>query len=370
MANILYLSHTGSTIGGGENRLLDLVRNLDKSSYNPIIVCPDAGEFSDKLRKLGVPVHICRLPGWRKAGSYPLRFLAANHLSKLAGKHHIDLVHTSDLWLNYYAWRAGQSLGIPAISHVRNVLEPENVQKHLFDRFDGIIAISRRTKELLVSGGVPSEKIEVIYDGIDLSRFTMNSMNDNVLRRGYHLREHLVGLIGRIEPFKRQRKFVHIVAEVLRIRQDVSFLIIGEPAENRTGYFHEVKKDIEKYNVAENIVFTGYRRDLPEVLASLDLVVTLSAGSVVIEAMASGLPVIGTELGSALEVIDNGVTGLLLPQDDIRGVSEAIIRLLGDKNVRDEMGKAGKKRAEKFFDARKNAKQVETVYEHLLRGVV
>ncbi len=367
MANILHLSHTGSTIGGGENRLLDLVRNLDRNSYNPTIVCPDAGEFSDRLVNLGIPVAICRLPGWRKVSSYPFRRLAANRLSKLAEKEHIDLVHTSDLWLNYYAWRVGQSLGIPTISHVRNVLKPENVQKHLFDKFDRIIAISKRTKEPLVSGGIPSEKIDVIYDGIDLSSFTVNSINDNVLRRDYQLKEHLVGLIGRIEPFKRQREFVHIVSEVLRARQDVSFLIIGEPAENQSGYFRDVKKDIEKFGVSENIVFTGYRRDMPEVLASLDLLVTLSAGSVVMEAMASGLPVIGTELGSAVEVIDDGVTGILLPQDDVHNISEAIIRLLRNKETRDEMGKAGRKRAEKFFDVSKNVKMVEAVYERLLR---
>lgn len=369
MANILHLSHTGSTIGGGENRLLDLVRNLDRNSYSPTIVCPDVGEFSDRLVNLGIPVAVCRLPGWRKVSSYPFRRLAANRLSKLAAEQRIDLIHTSDLWLNYYAWRVGQSLGIPAISHVRNVLKPEHVQKHLFHRFDRIIAISKRTQEPLVSGGIPSGKIEVIYDGIDLSRFTVEATSDNVLRRDYQLREHLVGLIGRIEPFKRQREFAHIIAEVLQTRQDVSFLIIGQLAENRPGYFREVQKDVQKLGIAENVVFTGYRRDMPEVLSSLDLLVTLSAGSVVMEAMASGLPAIGTELGSAVEVINNGVTGLLLPQDDAHGVSEAIISLLGNQKMRDEMGKAGRKRAEKLFDIRKNVKLVETMYEDLLQRV-
>ena len=371
MTNILYLSHTGSAIGGGENRLLDLVKNLDRNSYNPIIVCPDSGEFSHILEKLGIPVYICHLPGWRKAVSYPFRFLAASRLSKIARKHHIHLVHTSDLWLNYYAWRVGKSLGIPAISHVRNVLKPEHVQKHLFHKLHRIIAISRRTKEPLVLGGIPSENIEAIYNGIDLAKFSMDSTNgSNVLRRDYPLNGHLVGLIGRFEPFKRQREFVHVIAEVLRTRQDVSFLIVGEPADGQSAYFREVQKDVEKYGVAENVVFTGYRRDMPEVLASLDLLVTLSAGGVVIEAMASGLPVIGTDLGSASETIDNGVTGMLLPQNDIHAVSEAIVHLLDDRQMRDEMGKAGRKRVEKLFDIRKNIKLVEAVYEDLLKKSV
>ena len=363
MNNILYLSHTGSAIGGGENQLLSLIRNLDRNLYNAIIVCPDAGEFSDKLKKLGAPVYICRLPGWRKVGAYPFRLLAAARLSKLAREHHIHLVHTSDLWLNYYAWRVGQSLAIPAISHVRNLLQPEHAQKHLFHRFDKVIAISRRIKEPLVLGGIPSEKIEVIYNGIDLSEFDADD-SPGVLQRDDR---HLVGLIGRIEPFKRQREFVRIAAEVLETCQDVSFLIIGDPPEGRSGYLREVQRTIGKYNIADHIVFTGYRRDMPNVLASLDLVVTLSAGSVIMEAMASGLPVIGTDIASTSETIHNGVTGLLLPQGDTHAVSEAIIRLLKDRKMRDEMGKAGRKRAEKLFDTREATKLVEAIYRDLLR---
>jgi glycosyltransferase involved in cell wall biosynthesis len=179
------------------------------------------------------------------------------------------------------------------------------------------------------------------------------------------LRAHLVGLIGRIEPFKRQKEFVHIIAEVLKVRQDVSFLIIGEPAKNQSNYFREVQKTVEEYDIAEYVVFTGYRRDIPEVLASLELLISLSAGGVVIEAMASGLPVIGTDIASSSEMIDDGVTGLLLPQDDFHGVSKAILRLLEDKEMMTKMGKAGRERAEKLFDVRKNTRLIEEIYKTL-----
>jgi glycosyltransferase involved in cell wall biosynthesis len=365
MINILYLSNTGSVVGGCENRLIDLIRSLDRSLYTPIVVCPETGEFSDKLAKAGIPVHICHLPGWRKVASYPFRRLFSIRLARLADAHQTNIIHTSNLWSNYYAWRVGQLLKIPTVSHVRDLLKPERIHKYLFERFDKVIAISERTKEPLVLGGVPSEKIEVIYDGIDLSGFGPNPMGGNVLRRDYSLRDHLVGLIGRIEPFKRQKEFAHIAARVLKKRQDVSFLIIGEPAENQSGYLREVQKIIEEHNIAEHIVFTGYRRDMPEVLASLELVVTLSAGGVVMEAMASRLPVVGTDLGSASEVIDDGTTGLLLPQDDISGVSEAVIRLLESGEMRDQMGEAGRKRAEQLFDAHRNTKLVENIYRTL-----
>ncbi len=368
MANILYLSHTGSTIGGGENQLIELVKNLDKNLYNPIVICPDSGEFSARLEQLSIPVYICHLPPPRKIISYPFRRLAVSRLVELTGKHHIDLVHTSDLWLNYYAWQIGQSLNIPIVSHDRNPLKPERVHKYFFDRFDKIIAISERMKKSLVSGCIPPERIAVIYDGVDLSIFNPDAKETDVLRRDYHLREHLVGLVGRIEPFKRQKEFVQAISEVLKVRQDVSFLIIGDPAKNRLDYFREVQRMIEEYDVARNIVFTGYRRDMPEVLKSLDILVTLSGGSIMMEAMACAKPVIMASKANPadLRIVQDGETGFVVPYDDIHSAAKAMLRLLEDRETRHEMGNAGRKRVEKLFSMQKITKLTEAVYEELL----
>jgi len=367
MLNILYLSHTGTNIGGGENRLFGLLKNLDRSLYNPIVVCPDkAGEFYAKLKTLNIPVYICRLPGWRKLKSYPFRRFAAKRLSKLANNHNIGLVHTSDLWLNYYADKVGESLNIPIITHVRNLLEPESIPKYSFNKFDQIIAISQKIKDPLVEGGISSEKIKVVYNGIELSKFTVEKVEQNVIRKDYSLKKHLVALVGRIEPFKRQKEFVHIISEVIRERQDVSFLFIGEPPQNRNDYLLEIKQIIKEYNLDEYIIFTGYRSDMPEVFSSIDLLVSLSAGGVVIEAMASGLPVVGADIASASEMIDDGVTGIVCPLDDIRGISEAILSLLEEPELRNKMGKAGRERVEKLFDVRKNTKIIESIYVDIL----
>lgn len=367
MTRILYLSNTGTVIGGCENRLIGLVNNLNKNLYAPIIVCPEEGEYTTRLRNAGIQVYVCPMPMWRKGRSYFSRRPSAIHLAKLAKEHKIDLIHTSNLWTNYYAWQVGKSLGIPIISHVRDILKSERIHKYLFHKFDKVIAISERTKKPLVKGGIPSKMVDVIYNGIDLSKFGLDNVNGDILYQSYPLKKYAVGLIGRIEPFKRQLEFIHVIAKVLQIRQDVSFLIIGDPAEGQSNYFSEVQNTVEKYNIADHIIFTGYRNDMPQVLKSLDIVVTLSAGGVVMEAMASHLPVVGTDLGSASEMIDDGVTGFLLPQNDANAVSDAIIRLLENEKMRHDMGTAGRKRAEKILDVSKNIRLVEAVYENVLR---
>ena len=375
MANILYLrylsralSRPAPTVGGCENQLIGLIRNLDKTSYRPTVVCSHAGEFSSKLESFGIPVHISHMPGWRKARSRLSRRLSAMRLTKMAREHHIDLIHTADLWSNYYAWQVGRSLDIPIISHVRSVLDPERVHKYLFDKFDRIIAISWRMKESLISGGVPSDKIEVIYDGVDTSIFKPQGEESNVLRRDYPLREHLVGMVGRIEHFKRQKEFVRAIAQVLKVRQDVSFLLIGEPEIPDSDYLREVKQSIEKYGISEHVILTGYRRDMPEVLRSLDILVTLSGGSIMMEAMACGIPVIMASAANPadLRIVRDGETGIVVPYDDIDSVSKAILRLLDDGETRREMGKAGRARVEELYDMRKIAESTEAVYAKIL----
>ena len=84
MINILYLSHTGSIIGGCENQLINLIKNLDRNLYNPVIVCPDRGQFFSRLEALDIPVYACHFPMWRKARAYAIRRLAVMRMVKLA----------------------------------------------------------------------------------------------------------------------------------------------------------------------------------------------------------------------------------------------------------------------------------------------
>lgn len=367
MINILYLSHTGSTIGGGEIQLINLIKNLNRDLYNPAVICPDSGVFSEKLKSLDIPVYICYMPGWRKARSYLFRRLAYKSLIKLARKNDFNIIHTSDLWLNYYAWNLGKGLKIPTISHVRNYLKPQNVHKYLFHKFDRIIALSDGIKEPLMQGGINPEKIRIISDGVDISEFGMINEGYNVLRRDYSLRKYIIGLIGRIEPFKRQKEFIQVVSEVSKTRQDVSFLIIGAPTRNPSPYLREVQQAIERYNVSDYVVFTGHRHDMPQVLQALDILVTLSGGSIMLEAMASGKPVISASKANPanLKIVRDGESGFIVPYDDLSSVSKAILYLLENNEARGKMGKAGRKRVEDLFSIQKITRLTEDIYKEL-----
>ena len=204
---ILYLSHCGSSIGGGEKQLAYLVANIDRTNYQPLVVCPDDGVFVEYLRRADIPTVVLHLPPWRKVKSLMARYSAAGKLVTLAKTHNACLIHTSDSWFNPYLWSLKKRLKIPVVSHVRNLLTPDQVRKYRFDRMDRTIAISEQSKAPLIQAGVDAQKVGIIQNCVDLSVF-------QPAHGPAHPGEYVVGIVGRIEPFKRQKVFVEIAAKV------------------------------------------------------------------------------------------------------------------------------------------------------------
>ena len=362
MIPILYLSHCGSSIGGAEKQLAYLVTHLDRNLYHPLVVCPDDGIFADHLRAASIPTVILDLPPWRKAKSFLARYNAAAKLTALAKQHKTQLVH-SDSWLNSYAQHIGKRLNIPTVSHVRIVLTSRQVQTYRFAEMTRIIAISEQNKLPLVQEGICSEKIDVILNCVDLSVFQPASIKGNKRSEAF-----VVGIIGRIEPFKQQKAFVEIAAEVVARYQNVRFHIIGaalDTPQHRV-YLHEVRQLIAERQLNEVICFAGHRTDMPQALQEIDLLVTLSAGSVIAEAMASGKPVIGTPIGSTAEMIVHGVTGYVMPLDPSLVIANQIIELATAPDLCTQMGTAGRKRAETAFSIETHIQKVQGVYAQLL----
>ena len=361
MIPILYLSHCGSSIGGGEKQLAYLVGNIDRTRYHPLVVCPDDGVFAEQLRSTDIPTVILNLPPWRKATSLITKYSAAGKLVALAKAHKTRLVHTSDSWFNPYLWSVKKRLKIPVVSHVRNLLTPAQVRKYRFDGMDSTIAISEQSKISLLQAGIDVQKINVVQNCVDVSLFQPTSITAPST-------EYIVGIVGRIEPFKRQETFVKIAAKVAAQCKKVQFRIIGAALDipaHRT-YEQHIRQLVAKYRLQEFVRFTGHRTDMPKVMQELDLLVTLSAGSVIAEAMATGKPVIGTPIGSTADMIVHGVTGYIVPSDPIDGIVNKILKLATAPDLNIRMGQQARKHAEGNFSIETHVRKVQGIYEKLL----
>ena len=304
-----------------------------------------------------------KLPPWRKASSYPIRHIAAVRLANLTKKNKIKLIHSADPWLNPYVKRVRKRLNIPSISHVPNLLTPEQVEKYDFESMSHIIAISQKSKEPLVNEGISTQKIDVITNCVDLTLFQPDSITNKTDTDLF-----IVGIVGRIEPFKRQKTFIEIAKEVLQKCSNVRFHIIGSSFNipKLRDYENEVRQLVLANQLEDVVYFMGDRNDMPKAMCELDLLVTLSAGSVIAEAMACAKPVIGTSIGSTEDMILDGETGYILPQDSIEEIVDKIIHLIKDPELCFQMGIAARKHAEENFSIEKYVQNVQQVYEILL----
>lgn len=360
MIPILYLSHCGSSIGGGEKQLAYLVTNIDQERYQPLVVCPDDGVFVEYLRCADIPTVVLALPSWRKAKSLIARYRAAEKLAVLAKTHNAQLVHTSDSWFNPYLLHIRKRLGIPVISHVRTLLTTDQVRKYKFNEIDRIIAISKESKTALIQAGTDPQKIDLILNCVDLDAFQPAPRPESST-------EYVVGIVGRIEPFKRQKEFIEIAAGVIAQNRNVRFHIIGtalNTPEHRA-YEQEVRQCVLKYQLQKFVYSRGHRTDMPNVMQELDLLVTLSAGSVIAEAMAAGKPVIGTPIGSTADTIVHGVTGYVVPLHPMEAIVNKILEFAANSNLNIRLGQQARKHAEGTLDIKAHVQKVQNIYEQL-----
>jgi glycosyltransferase involved in cell wall biosynthesis len=369
MKNILYLSSSGS-MGGAETSLYYLVRGLDKSKYSPIVICPENGSLSEKLIAQGIHVEIIPLPSWRKFRSLISRSSSLQRLIKYAETSKINLIHCNTIWVNNYAQKLGAKLGIPVICHLRDIIRTDQVKKYSLDKVDMIIPISDAVQKPIDNAGIPSEKTQRIYNGVDVSLFTHGK---DALKKEFGINGYLVGIVGQMNPrsqWKGQREFIHACAEVIKQRSDVWFALVGGDDSPKTSseygfYVNELKELTRSLGIENRVIFTGHRTDMPDVMASFDILVSASwaepFGRVIIEAMAVGKPVIATMAGGAPEIVQDKITGVLVPPKNHQAIAEAILYVIQDNKLQD-MGRAGQKRAKEIFSIENHVREVQSLY--------
>ncbi len=363
----MFLSR-GGYICGSQRQLYYLASSLNRRRYIPMVVCREDGPFVEYLRAAGIETHVALLKPWRKWSEIPLRYAGVRTLLKLARDCEASLVHSSDLWMNGYMLRVARNRNVPSVLHVRMPMSPGQVRKHQCAQATALVAISSRVKRDLLRGRVPAEKITVIYDGVDLALFHPDRRRRNVLRRDFpHVAGPLVGIVGRIDRFKRQLDFLRAAARIVRNGTDsATFFVVGEVHDRQ--YHRQVRSLADESSLNGKVIFTGRRDDMPDVLASLDVLLTLSGGSVMIEAMACGTPVISAWFTKPndSEIVRNRRTGLLVPPGETTKLDAALRQMIEDASLRERMGRDARRHAEARFGHEYLAAETQRLYDRLL----
>jgi glycosyltransferase involved in cell wall biosynthesis len=363
---ILYLSK-GGNIGGSHRQLLLLLKGLD-ASYDPTVVCMTEGQIVDQLRSAGIRTEVLSLRPWRKLRNSVHRYLDAERLVALARPLEPICIHASDMWLgNYLNWLRWR-LKVPSVVHVRGPITRRGLRKHRLRAATGLISISEKITRVLLNARIPADRIVRIEDAVDVEHFRPSKARlpdlSNPLGSGPVF---TVGLVGRIEPAKRQLEFVRTAFEVKRRWGGrVRFVLIGEV--RNPAYRARVNRLAEAGGLNGQLIFTGRRNDMPAVLNSLDILVSLSGGSVMYEAMSCGRCVVSagfTKPGESIHLRD-GETGIVTPTADPVALAGILGDLMEHPDTRRRLGVAARAWAERELSHTTVVARTAAFYDRLL----
>ncbi len=384
---VLFLNPAGY-IGGAEKSLTDLVTDLPRGRFRPLVVTLGPGPLAGELHRRGIEtreillppaiLHLSRGPGknhWLTLCGLPLQILPLlNRLLRLIRAESVNLIHTNGMKAHLLGCLLTILSRRPLIWHFRDFPATGGYSRlfrclaRVFPA--AIIANSRAVKERL--GNLP--KIKVVYNGIDTTRFLPGERIDSRRKEfGLSHNDLVIGTVGHFAPLKGYDDLILAMPLMVESFPQARLLIAGEAIYRAyRDYKQELRDLINRLDLADKVIFAGQRDDLPEVLETLDIFVLPSRsegfGRANLEAMASGKPVVSTDVGGIPEVVIDGETGLLVPPQDPRALAKAIIRLAEDKNLREKMGAAGRKRAE-FFSVARMVDGVVKVYDEIVSEI-
>lgn len=359
----ILLLHSSSDVYGASKIFLGTVQLLKKRNHDVWVVLSEDGPLVKKLASAGATVLMVRLGILRRKYFNPRGIInriatllrARKQLQELIRKEKIELVYSNTTGVLAGAF-AARNCGVRHIWHVHEIIENpfwlKQLLGHLMNRYAvGIIAVSEAVKQSWESV-LPAERITVIQNGIDYSPYLEH---EQTLTKELQLPTAaiVIGMVGRVHYWKGQSYFLKIAGQLHQKHPSLHFLLAGDAYPGYEYLYQEMQTQIETLQLSDVVHNLGFREDIPAVMQTIDLLLLPSQQpdpfpTVILEAMASAKPVIATQFGGAVEMIDAGITGDLMPADQV-DTAVSVIESWLDKNRLQAAGEAGRKRVLENF---------------------
>lgn len=385
---VLYVEQR-SSLAGSRFSLLSIVKGVRDYGIVPLVVCGSDGPFVEELKRAKVSVEIIDIsvlfsPSPRRTA---INLLSLIRLWRCAVEMHVDLIHSNSFGAHILAGIVARLLGKRTVWHIREFTEniedtprKKRWRKQIVSVLlwgaaflaDKIICVSEAVRDHYANDKT-GRKMTVIHNGIDLGEFKSSGCTEDLLEElGLCREDKVVSVFAHLSPWKGHHCFLKCAARVKEQMEQVKFLIVGSQLE------YETEKDYEEKlrNLAKDlkldgqVIFTGFRKDVPDLMALSDVIVSTSNkepfGRVILEAGAMARPVVAFHSGGHPEVIIDGVTGYLVPPDDVESLASRVLSLLQDEERSKELGKNARDRIEAQFTKEDMIKKLLQVYAELL----
>jgi glycosyltransferase involved in cell wall biosynthesis len=359
---------SAESLGGGERHVIDLTRAMIERGHELHLAVRRDSPLIDSLANY--PIRWYEL-GLRNA----LDIISAQGLANVIRKQRIDVMH-AHLARDYIycgiAARIASGMGTPVgffiTRHHYNAIKSNPMYAWTIGEARALIAVSESVRETLIDSFPHfADRVVTIPNWIDAGG--SGSLGRDEARARFGITKRMaVGIVGQITQLKRQDLFIKAAAHLIKDRywNDAEFLIVGEPGPNDGAYVKQLRQMAEKLGVIDQVRFTGYVDDLPAMLAAFDIIAAPSDNEAfslaLVESMASGCAVVATRVGGMAEIIEDGITGLLIERDNAWSLIAALSRLLTDKRLREKLSSVARASVIERFDRRSVIDQIERLY--------
>jgi L-malate glycosyltransferase len=360
---------TNFKIGGTERQVANMALRIDPARFDLHLGCLQKwGELLEELKTLEVP-----RPEFRIGSLYGAKtFGQTLRLARYIKQNFIQIVHSYGFYSNMFvvpaAKLAGRAIIIASIRDTGEILTPlqRRVQKQVCRLADCVLVNAEAIRQMLIDQGYRPDKIAVIRNGIVTSPIVRETKSEKLRAElGIPAQSRIVMVSSRLNPMKGVEYFLEAAAWVANRIPDAVFLIVGD-GENRG----ELESRAAALGLRNRIIFTGFRTDVPELLREASIVVlpSLSEGlsNSLLEASAMGVPVIAANVGGNPEVVEDGVTGILVAPRNSDELAGAMLRLLESPERARQMGGAGRSRVSDRFGVERAVTEVQQLYQRLL----
>lgn len=381
MNNIVFL-HSSSELYGSDRSLLNLVKNLDKDKFNITVILPEDGPLVDKINSFdNVEVIINELAVLRRKNlslsgmsKYFIELMRSiKFINNLIKEKSIDIVYTNTSVI-FVGGISAKICKVKSVWHIREII------KSKYERFivskivnifsDYIIANSKATAEAISKN---KDKVKVVYNAIDIEKNSGLEDIDEVYKEVAATivksnNKIKIGMAGRINRWKGQKLFVDMAKLVSEENDNVEFLIAGDVYKGEDYILDDLKGYILESGVKDKIGLLGQVDNMSNFYKKLDIFVLPSIqpepfGLVVIEAMNNKLPVVATNHGGPVEIIDNNIDGFLVDYKDAREMAQVVNKLIKDKELRNYIATNAEKKVKEKFNISRYVDEISYILE-------
>ncbi|WP_380806589.1 glycosyltransferase [Shivajiella indica] len=372
--------HSSSDLYGASRILLYSVDFLQQEGYKVYVVLSEEGPLAEELRKIGTEVIIQRLGILRRKYFNPkglfnraqVLWKAKKVLKRWIVEKNIDIIYSNTSAVLVGAWLA-YSTGKRHIFHLHEII----VSPFWLGKFLGMLIQKTSDQVIVVSQAVydnwkdkiEEKKLHLIYNGLDYTPFLEGNKSIREQVAPPEKDKIWIGMIGRVSHWKGQGYFLDLAKILSEKYSNIHFIIAGDAFPGTEHLLSEMQEKIRTLGLGERVSYLGFRSDVADLLQSLDIFVLPSIlpdplPTVILEAMASAIPVIATAHGGACEMVKEGETGLLIPWNDPQKAANQIGMLIENPSVRTAMGLAGRKRAMEMFSKESFQRKFIALYEN------